>query len=154
VSRSTGSFGKMFGNLGPTMGTHGAIANDVLGRFRILLDYPGKHIFLQRVANAMAPASASMVRVGVSMLFDTDGCPVVQRITSTNAPAVAKALQIGDVITTIDGQDACKMMHHEISAALAGKPGDAKRLGLRRGTKSSEVTVPVADLLGTSSAKP
>jgi hypothetical protein len=154
VSRGNGTFGQMFGNLEPTMGTHGAIANDVLGRFRILIDYAGKHIFLQRLPASAVPASASMVRVGVSILFDPDGCPVVQRITSTNAPAVAKALQIGDVITTIDGQDACKMMHHEISAALAGKPGESKKLGIRRKTKGSQVTVPVAELLVSSSAIP
>jgi hypothetical protein len=154
VSRATGTFGKMFGEVAPTMGTHGAIANDVLDRFRILLDYAGKRVFLQRIPTATAPASASMVRVGVSILFDPDGCPVVQRITSTNAPGVASALQIGDVITTIDGQDACKMMHHEISAALAGKLGESKKVGIRRRTKSSEVTVPVSDLLAPSPAKP
>jgi hypothetical protein len=48
---------------------------------------------------------------------------------------------------TIDGEDACKMFHHEIESALAGPAGTTKKLRLRRAGNIIDANVNTADLL-------
>jgi hypothetical protein len=145
VERPTGTWDKMFGSVRETLGSHGAIANDVLLGYRLVLDYPHARIFAQ-ASKRPRPASASPVRVGVAIRFESDGCPTIRQITDTNAPDTRSKLQVGDTILTIDGKDACKMWHHEIQAALAGPPGEIKKLHLRRSAQTMDVDVATADL--------
>ncbi len=146
VDRPTGTWGRMFGDVRITAGSHGAIANDVLLRYRLVLDYAHARLFVDPSGRA-PDASAASSRVGVAVRFGDDGCPEVRQVTDTNAPDTRAKIQIGDVIATIDGRDACKMFHHEIAAALAGAPGTVKKLGVRRGGSTVDVTVVAAELL-------
>lgn len=146
VDRPTGTWGRMFGDVGVTRGSHGAVANDVLLRYRLVLDYPHGRLFAEPSGRQSDP-SASSARVGVAVRFGDDGCPEVRRVTDTNAPETRAKIQVGDVILAIDGNDACKMFHHEIAAALAGAPGTIKKLRLRRAGSTIDADVPTADLL-------
>jgi C-terminal processing protease CtpA/Prc len=118
----------------------------VLNRFRILIDYPSARLWLRPSGRAPDP-SASTTRVGVSIAFGDDGCPVVRAVTDTNAKDTLASLEVGDVLVGIDGKNACSMWHHEIQAALAGKAGEVKRLGIRRNGQAMEVAATVGELL-------
>lgn len=146
VDRPTGTWSTMFGDVPVTMGSHGAIANDVLLRFRLLIDYQHARLFMQPVARTPAP-SASQSRVGVSLVFGSDGCPVVTQITDTNDKTTRDQLEIGDVLLAVDGKGVCNSWHHEIAADLAGPPGTMKTMRLRRGKDHVTVAVATADLL-------
>jgi hypothetical protein len=146
VSRPTGTWGKMFGDLPYTMGSHGAIANDVLNHFRLLLDYKRERLWLQPSGRA-PDRSASMKRVGLALRFGADGCPEIRQVTDTNAPETIAAVHPGDVLLAVGALDACHAWHHEIQAELAGEAGQKKKLKIRRGGATIDVEVPVADLL-------
>jgi hypothetical protein len=151
VDRPTGAWRQMFGVVEATQGSHGVIANDVLLRFRLLVDYPHSRLFMEP-SGRKADASASSVRVGLSLVLGADGCPEVRRITDTNDKSVRDNLQTGDVLVAVDGQDVCKRYHHEIAAALAGPPGTKKKLRVRRGAATVDVEGVTAELLVHSSS--
>ncbi len=146
VDRPTGTWERMFGSLAVTMGSHGAVANDVLLRYRLVLDYPHSRLFADPSGRQSDP-SASTARVGVAVRFGDDGCAEVRRVTDTNTPDTRAKIQVGDVILTIDGNDACKIFHHEITSALAGPPGTIKKLRLRRAGSTVDVDLTTAELL-------
>jgi hypothetical protein len=146
VDRPTGTWERMFGHLDVTAGSHGAIANDVLLRYRIVLDYRRRRLFAE--PSGLAPdESASSTRIGVAVRFADDGCPEVRQVTDTNAPETRARIHVGDEIMSIDGADACKMYHHEVARALAGPAGALKKLTIRRGPTTLDVEVPTAELL-------
>jgi hypothetical protein len=146
LDRPDGTWGKMFGNVGMTMGSHGAVANDVLLRHRIVLDYPHARLYVDP-SGRPPDASASSARVGIAVVFGANGCPEVRQVADTNAADTRSKIQVGDVLSTIDGKDACSMFHHEIAAALAGTPGTVKKLRLRRGAATLDVDAATAELL-------
>lgn len=148
VSRPTGTWQRMFGSPKPFAGSHGAIGNDVLNRFKILVDYSSSRLFLMPSARTQDP-SASMVRLGVSLRFNEKGCPEVRAVASTNREPTKSGLKKGDIITKIGGADTCSMMHHEIMAMLAGNVGDNKPLTILREGAELVLTLPVADLLAS-----
>ncbi|HSQ68292.1 MAG TPA: PDZ domain-containing protein [Polyangiaceae bacterium] len=147
VDRPTGTWSKLFGDVPETRGSHGALANDVLLRLRLLIDYPHARLYVQPAGRA-EDRSASPSRVGVSLVFDgADGCARISRITDTNAPATLAALRVGDAILGIDGHDACKLWHHELAALLAGPPGATVHLRLRREGRVIDADAVAAELL-------
>ena len=152
VERPQGTFRQMFGEVGYAGGPHGALGNDVLGRFRLMLDYRGARLWLEPEATA-APASASLQRVGVALGFGADGCPVVRQITDSNADETRSKLRVGDALTAIDGEPACQLWHHQLAAKLAGRAGERRSLELRRAGKKLVVDVPIADLFAPRGPK-
>ncbi|MCA9641217.1 MAG: hypothetical protein H6718_21295 [Polyangiaceae bacterium] len=140
VSRPTGQWG-MFGSV-KGRGTIGAVGNDVLARYRLLIDYARSRLFLAPVPNAAGPL---WERVGLSFEFK-DGCPVIRRVAEANSPA-RKLVKVGDTLLSVDGKDACKLWHHELTQALAGKVGTLHDLELQRGGRKLQVQVPTVRLL-------
>jgi hypothetical protein len=124
---------------------HGAVANDVLDRYRTLIDYRGSHVWLWPTKRPL-DASASLVRVGVGLRYGDDQCPVVTAISTGNAPDVAAHVKVNDVILSVDGKSVCDGLHHTAATALAGRAGQVKKLQLRRGDKTTAVTATVRDL--------
>jgi hypothetical protein len=141
VERPGGTWKQMFGFLGPTNGAYGAVANDLLGHFRVLIDYEHDRAWLLPFARPTA-ASAALDRIGISVRFGDDGCPTIVSITDTNDPTTRSTLQVGDVVKRVDAVDACRARHDELQAALAGPPGTRKKLTL--GRPSGDVTVDLA----------
>lgn len=131
VGRPDHTWSRMFGDVSLTMGSHGALGNDVLRNFRLLMDYSNRRLFLEPVAEPRETAPIPS-GIGLSIAFGTDGCPRVTRISDTNSEDTKAALQIGDVIVAIDGQPTCSMWHHELSAALSGPAGKIRQLAVRR----------------------
>jgi hypothetical protein len=146
VERPQGSFRKMFGEVGYAGGPHGALGNDVLSRFRMMIDYRGARLWLK--PEAAPPAiSASMERVGLALSFGADGCPVVRQVTDTNDAETRTKLRAGDTLLSVDGETVCQAWHHQIAEKLAGRPGERKQIELRRGAQKLVVDVPIVDLL-------
>lgn len=152
VERPKGAFRQMFGEVGYAGGPHGALANDVLGSFRILLDYRGARLWLDPVEHAI-PASSATTRIGLTLAFGADGCPVIRRVTDTNAAETRAKLRVGDVLRSVDGRDACTRWHHEIAADLAGSVSERKTIVVRRGGQSLSFTLPVVDLLASAASR-
>lgn len=150
VDRPTGTWSRMLGDVRVTMGSHGAVANDVLLHYRLVLDYARARLFVEPIDRPV-DASASSSRVGVAVRFGPDGCPEVRQITDTNAADTRAKLQIADVILAIDGRDACRMYHHEIAAALAGPAGTTKRVHVRRAGAEMDLDVTTAELMSAVS---
>lgn len=146
VDRPTETWSNMFGDVRVYGGSHGAIANDVLLRFRLLIDYPHSRLLMEP-SGRNAEQSASSSRIGLSLLFGADGCPEIRQITDTNDKGTRDKLKVGDVLVAVDGQDVCRRHHHEISAALAGPPGTKMKLSLRRGGATLDVDAVTAELL-------
>lgn len=149
VERPDDTWPKMFG----VDEAHGALANDVLGSQRMLIDYKGAHVWLWPSGRA-PDASASLTRVGVGLRYGADKCPEVRLVSSGNAPDVAARLQPGDVILAVDGKSVCDGLHHTAATALAGKEGQPKQLRIRRAGATSDVTVTVRDLTRPTTAAP
>lgn len=124
---------------------HGAVANDVLDRYRMLIDYRGSHVWLWPTKRPL-DASASLVRVGVGLRYGDDKCPIVTAISTGNAPDVAANIKVNDAILSVDGKSLCDGLHHTAATALAGRAGQRKKLQLRRGDKTLPVTATVRDL--------
>jgi hypothetical protein len=152
VDRPTGTWSEMFGDVQETMRSHGALANDTLLRFRMIIDYPHQRLFMEPSGRPL-DRSASSSRVGLSLRFGVDGCPEVRQVTDTNAKTTRDRIQVGDVIVSVDGQDACKSWHHEISAALSGPPGTSKKLRIRRGASVVDVDAVTSELLAPASSR-
>ena len=148
LDRPTGAWSQMFGDVKVTMGSHGAIANDVLLRYRLVLDYAHARLFVAPSSRPSEP-SASSTRVGVALRFGSDGCPEIRQVTDTNAAETRSKLHVGDVLEAIDGKSTCAMFHHEISTALAGASGSVKRLRVRRDGRTIDLDVTTADLLAS-----
>ena len=146
VERPDGTFEGMFGTPRYMAGASGAIANDVLDRFRLLIDYKNARLWLQPTERP-PDASSSWSRVGLSLEFGADGCPAVRQVTSSNPKPVHRALRAGDVLVEIDGKGVCGAWHHEIAALLAGPPGSTRKVTARRRGKRLRLELPVTDLL-------
>jgi hypothetical protein len=142
VERPTNTWPEMFG----VDEAHGALANDVLDRYRILIDYQRARLWLWP-SGRPPDASASLVRVGVGLHYGADQCPAVTAIATGSAPDVAANLKSGDVIVAVDGKSVCDGLHHTAAAALAGGDGQKKTLQVRRAGKSFDVVVTARDLL-------
>jgi hypothetical protein len=117
-----------------------------------MIDYQGARLWLERQAERAA-ASASMQRVGVALAFGAEGCPIVRQITDTNAEETRTKLRVGDVLLSVDGEPVCQAWRHQLAEKLAGKPGDRRKLELRRGAQQLMVELPVVDLLAPRGAK-
>ena len=148
VSRPNGTFQRMFGSVKYIGGPNGAIANDILNRFRMLIDYGSGSLWLTP-KRWKTPTSARMARVGVSLRFGSDGCPRVTQITSTNNRKTRRAIKVGDLILKIDDNEACGAWHHEISGWLSGPDGAVKRLEVRRRGSIRRLSVTTSQLLPT-----
>ena len=143
----------MFRPVGYAGGPQGALGNDVLDGFRLMIDYQGARLWLARRGERPS-ASASMQRIGVAIAFGADGCPIVRQITDTNAEETRTKLRMGDVLLSVNGESVCQAWHHQVAEKLAGKPGELKKLELRRGGQQLTVELPVVDLFGPRVAKP
>ena len=141
VERPDGTWPRMFG----VDEAHGALAGDVLNRFRMLIDYERARVWLWP-SGRPADASASLTRVGVGIHYGPDKRPTVTTVSTGNAPDAAAQLAKGDIILTVDGKSVCDGQHHTASTALAGRDGQKKKLQVNRAGKTRDVTVTVRDL--------
>lgn len=136
VSRPAGTYEKsMTQMLG--MPVLGSVAGNVLRAFRVQINYPQGHIYMQRGSVETVPA-LSMVGI---MLEPAGNCYAVAALHGS-LPGVA----IGDRLLQVGNLDACHATLTAIMQALSGQPGELHRLTLERSDKTFTVEAPVVKL--------
>jgi S1-C subfamily serine protease len=114
-----------------------AVGNDVLLRARTVIDYRRGQLWIESARGT----GLDPMRIGVSLGFDPDGCPVVRQ-------TVKNELLVGDVLLRIDGNETCSAWHHQIQGWLAGDEGQRREVVIRRDGEERPLTITVSDLYG------
>jgi hypothetical protein len=124
----------------------GILGGEALNRFKVIVDYSRKQLFLIPNRELSRP----------SEYFDFLGAQIVAagehfnqfRINAImpDSPASEAALQPGDEIVAIDGQPAARMSVEQVIGKFS-KPGDRRQLELAREGKRLTVTVTTRRLL-------
>ncbi|HWD27661.1 MAG TPA: hypothetical protein VG387_10880 [Rhizomicrobium sp.] len=117
----------------------GMIGGNVLGRYRLTIDYPARMTYWQ----AVAPADThDLDQVGLVLQRDhvhTTIAAVAQKNGTDTVAGVAE----GDALLAIDGAGTATMTRGELHAALHGTPGTRRHLWLERDGRRFTVDVPV-----------
>ena len=124
----------------------GVLGGEALNRFKVIVDYSRKQVFLIPNRELSRP----------SEYFDFLGAQIVSsgehynqfqiKAVTPDSPASEAALQAGDDIIAIDGQTTTKMSLEDVIGKFS-KPGDRRRLDLARSGKRLTITVTTRRLL-------
>jgi PDZ domain/Aspartyl protease len=116
----------------------GTIGGEVLRRFKVILDYAHQEMILEPGSDFSEPwatdTSGLLLRAGGADLKTISVLHVL-----TNTPAAAAGIKEGDVILSVDHQEALYLSLEGIRRLLTG-PGN-HRLLVRRGQRALEVDV-------------
>ena len=117
----------------------GWIGGDVLGDFRLTIDYPGRTAYWLR----LRPAGPHPIdQVGLTLVRRAGGYLVGGVVLKDGRPTVEGA-EAGDRIVAIDGRDPAGASSDDVRAALGGAPGKRHRLTLGRNGRAVAVDAPV-----------
>ena len=122
----------------------GALGSNALKNFRVEIDYPNQVTYLEQ---SQPSRSQELDTVGVVADVNAAGELVVEAVASTAWDITGKNLRRGDVILRVEGIAPVTWTLAAASSALAGIPGEKKRLLLRRNGKTLSVIVTVASIL-------
>lgn len=123
----------------------GNIGYDVLSRFAVTFDYPGKRLHLVKGAKFGEPFSGS--RAGLGMDYDKGRFSVVNVIPGS--PAAEAGVKVGDVLLAVDGVGVDKVDPAALRGKLRGPAGTKVELLLRDGDAGEprKVTLTMRELL-------
>jgi hypothetical protein len=122
----------------------GNLGGEIWQRFTVTLDYAGKRAYLKPNGQFDKPFIAP--RSGLAL--DTEKGINIVRDVMPNSPASEAGIQVGDVVTAIDGKPIEQIKHADVTAALRRDPGTKVVLRVRSGTTPERnVTVTLRDLL-------
>ena len=123
----------------------GIIGSDILHRFRVIFDFQGKRMFLQKNADFAKPFEFDMI--GLRLVASGDKLDVVKIFhVADKTPAKAAGLLVGDEILTIDGRKASGF-NWETLRAYFQRPGKDVRLEIVRGGKKLAVRLTLQRLV-------
>jgi len=118
-------------------GTIALLGGEVLSRFTVTLDYPGKRFFLAKNADFNQPFVFS--RVGFSGTFEGDGYEVLT--ITPGGPAEKAGLKKGDVLTVLDGQPAKDLGLSGSREIFRRAPGTKVQATVRTATGTTRMVV-------------
>jgi hypothetical protein len=121
----------------------GNVGSLVWRRFRILLDYPGKRMFL--VPNAYFKEPFPFNMAGLVLEQDRDDVYFVRYVVE-NSPAGENGLKEGDKITAINGTDVRKYSYRQV-LDIFNAAGKKVKLTLERGGERLEKTLKLRRLI-------
>ena len=123
----------------------GIIGSDILHRFRVIFDYPGKRMFLEKNAGFDRPFEYDMI--GLRLVTAGDKMDAIRIFhVAEKTPARAAGLLAGDEIKAIDGRQAAEF-NWETLRAYFQRPGKEVRLEIERGGKRLTVTLTLQRLV-------
>jgi len=123
----------------------GIIGADILHRFRVIFDYPGQRMFLEKNAGFAEPFEFDMS--GLRLAASGDNLQIVKIFyVAKNTPAQAAGLLPGDEIKTIDGRQAAEFNWVTLRAYFQ-QPGKDVRLEIERDGKKLTVTLTLQRLV-------
>ena len=143
VSRKEGTFEKWMSGM-MTAPIVGALAGNVLRDFRVEIDYQNGFTYFERAGSS---ADADLTSVGLVLARRADGSLMVTALSSKAAADVQGGVHPGDKLVAVDEVLLTGKPLAAAAEALAGKPGEHKRLTLERAGASMMVNVTVAALL-------
>lgn len=111
--------------------TVGNLGIGILGRFRLITDYPGDRLWLVPDAEAIA-AEFPRDRLGLSLRL-AEGAVRVQRV-APGSPAAEAGWAEGEAVAAIDGVPAAELTAEALRAVTAGPAGQAVRFAMADGT--------------------
>jgi len=122
----------------------GNLGGEIWQRFTVTLDYGAKRAYLK--PNGQFDLPFITPRSGLAL--DTEKGLNVVRDVMPNSPASEAGIQLGDVVTAIDGKPIEQIKHADITSALRREPGTKVALRVRSGEMPErEVTLILRDLL-------
>lgn len=110
----------------------GNISSDILSRFVVTLDYPGKKIYLKKGPGFDRPSEWN--RSGLFISFE-DGTPRVVWVIK-DTPASEAGILLGDQVVEFNGRAVDTSRASEFKSALRGAIGSKLKLKLRRANGS------------------
>ncbi|MGD8306865.1 MAG: PDZ domain-containing protein, partial [Ignavibacteria bacterium] len=131
-------------NMGvPSSIAEGNIGNLVLNRFKLILDYSRKQMFLIKNKNFENHFEINMA--GLIIEQDKEGAALIRHVVE-NSPASEKGILKGDLITSINGKDIREYSFDDLYN-LFTKEGDELILNLERNGAKITVTVKLQKLI-------
>jgi hypothetical protein len=126
----------------------GLLGGSFLREFLVTIDYPHRTLRLQRYVPP-SPVPDEFKRIGVEIQRNGSGFAVSKVYAGSDA--AAKQLAVGDVITSIDGQELAGMDLLAADLLLDGTVGETKQVGLgetaNASLANSVIPIRVDDLL-------
>lgn len=123
------------GDLG---GADGALGRSALGVFRIDIDWSGGSVRLEQTRPFLDPDTDM---VGVVLARGDEGWVVTATVTGLDD------LRAGDLLVTVDGEDATEATLPDVLDLLRGEPGQRKHVLVGRDGDLVEVDAPVVRVL-------
>ena len=128
-------------------GTEGNIGGEVLRRFDVTFDYPGKRLWLSPNAALADPFEADMSGLVTSMVADSTRKQEWRVLwLQDGSPAVEAGIQPGDVIEAIDGKPIAELTPPS-ARELLRQPEKTYQLTVRRGDERREVKLTTRRLI-------
>ena len=112
----------------------GLLGYSFLRRFRVVIDYPHRVLWLTPVSHAFDERPYEYSHVGLQLERRGEAVSVVG--VATGSPADEAGIRPGDELVAIDGASARSLGVIEATLRLEGRPGTAVVLVLRRGDDS------------------
>lgn len=123
----------------------GNIGGEVLRRFKVILDYPGKRMILEPNKHYNDPSDFDMSGLALTAEGPDLRTFKVLRVTA-GSPAANSKIQAGDYLEKIDDQSAKEFTLEQIREMLKVE-GQSHALFLRRGDTSIEATIKLRRLI-------
>jgi predicted aspartyl protease len=111
---------------------HGLIGYSFLKRFRVVVDYPHRVLWLDPIPDYRDDRPLEYCHVGIQ-IERHDGAVVVTGV-ATNSPAARAGVARGDELVTVDGIPARPLDMLALIRRMEGEPGRSLTLVIRRGT--------------------
>jgi predicted aspartyl protease len=121
----------------------GNVSADILTRFRITFDYPGKRLFLVKGPQFDKPSDWN--RAGFFVSMSTGKAKVAWVLA--NSPASEADIKLDDEITELNGKGVSDWKQGEIKESLRGPAGTTMKLKILRGGQVHDVQITLRDLV-------
>lgn len=125
---------------GPVVGFIGA---NVLRRFRLEIDYPGRMTYWEAGAE-LEPRDLDIV--GMTIRAERDGSYTVAGVTTKNGKPTVEGVEVGDALLRVGSLNATNAAMGAVVDSLRGRPGDARTLLVGRQGNQVSVETRVARL--------
>ncbi|HZD77160.1 MAG TPA: PDZ domain-containing protein, partial [Acidobacteriaceae bacterium] len=119
----------------------GALSGNVLRRFRLELDYPAGVAYLQPETTVNAADAAC---VGLIVQVKQDGVIVISGIPKHDGKMELDGIEPGDVLLRVDDHSVTGASLATVLDLLSGRPGERKRITIRRGERDVSVFATVS----------
>ncbi len=128
------------------VGSDGNLGAEVLRRFVVTFDYPGRRLLLEPTPAVTEAFAFSTAGFAVRSTFTEEGAARIEDLYA-DSPATEAGLRRGDEVIRIDGQRPSDLGVDAFRALLQGPPGTVLQLEVQRGTSVRSVELTLRRLL-------